>query len=41
MSESTKKIPYERPAIVYTVPLEGRAVICGKAEDPCTAPVQS
>jgi hypothetical protein len=37
----TMKKPYEKPAVVYSEKLEARAVVCGKADEGCSAPIAS
>lgn len=37
----TMKKAYEKPAVVYSEKLEARAVVCGKADSGCAAPIAS
>ena len=35
------KKPYVKPAVVHSEKLEARAVVCGKADEGCSAPIAS
>ena len=35
------KKPYEKPVVVYSEKLEARAVVCGKTDAACSAPIAS
>lgn len=35
------KRAYEKPAVVHTEKLEARAVVCGKSDGGCAAPISS